>query len=162
MYAWLVFVHVLGGFLFAMAHGASANVAFRLRHETSRERTAALLDLSTTYLNAMYLGLVVLLISGIVAGLMGNWWGRGWIWTALALLVAEFVAMFFMGTRPFARLRKAAGVPYFENMRPQPPAAPAADAEIAALAAAISPLPITVVGFGGLALIIWLMMFKPF
>jgi len=53
MYAWVVFLHVLGAFAFVMAHGVSANVVFRLRHETQRERIAALLDLSTTYLTAM-------------------------------------------------------------------------------------------------------------
>lgn len=162
MYPWLVFLHVLGAFAFLMAHGASANVAFRLRHETSRERIAALLDLSTTYLNAMYAGLTVLILAGVAAGFAGDWWGRGWIWLALGILLAIAIAMYAMGTQAFGKLRKAAGLPYFANMRPQPPVPSASDAEITALARALNPVPITLVGFGGLALILWLMMFKPF
>ena len=162
MYPWLVFLHVLGAFAFVMAHGASANVAFRLRHESSRERIAALLDLSNTYLNAMYAGLLLLLIGGVVAGFAGNWWGQGWIWLSLAILVAQAIAMYAMGTQRFGTLRKAAGLPYFANMRPQPPAASAGDEELAALARAFNPIPVAAVGFGGLALILWLMMFKPF
>lgn len=162
MYPWLVFLHVLGAFAFVMAHGVSATVVFRLRRETQRERIAALLDLSTVYLNAMYGALMLLIAVGIVAGFVGNWWGRGWIWAALVLLVVLMVAMTFMGTQAFGRLRKAAGLPYFAHMRPQPPTAPASDEEIAARAAALNPIPISVVGFGGLALILWLMMFKPF
>lgn len=46
MYHWIVFLHVLAAFAYLMAHGAAANVAFKLRGKTSRERIAALLDLS--------------------------------------------------------------------------------------------------------------------
>jgi hypothetical protein len=47
-------------------------------------------------------------------------------------------------------------------MKSQPAVPPASPEEIAARAAAINPIPAAIVGFGGLALIVWLMMFKPF
>jgi len=162
MYSWIVFLHVLSAFAFVMAHGVSANVAFKLRHETSRERIAALLDLSTAYLNTMYIALLVLLVAGITLGFLGKWWGSGWIWLALGLLITEFLAMWFMATLPFAQLRKAAGLPYFDGRKPQPASPPANDEEIAARVAAINPMLIMIIGFGGLTLIVWLMMFKPF
>lgn len=59
-------------------------------------------------------------------------------------------------------LMLVAGLPYFEGTKPHPAGPPAGEEEIAARAAAINPILITVVGFGGLALIIWLMMFKLF
>lgn len=161
MYRWIIFLHVLGAFAFVMAHGASANIAFKLRRETSRERIAALLDLSTAYFGGMYVALLVMLLTGIALGFVGNWWGQGWIWLALALLLAKLFAMFTMAARSFTQLRQAAGLPYFDG-KPHPAAQPAGPEEIAARATAINPIPIAVVGFGGLALIVWLMMFKPF
>ena len=37
----------------------------------------------------MYVGLLVLLAAGIVAGFMGDHWGRVWIWAALAIARAS-------------------------------------------------------------------------
>ena len=162
MYPWIVFLHVLGAFAFVTAHGASANVAFKLRRETSRERIAALLDLSTAFMSGMLLALLVMLLSGIGLGFLGSWWGKGWIWLALALLLAKMFAMSVLGTRSFAQLRRVVGLPYFEGTKSHPAAPPACPDEIAARAAAINPIPTAVVGLGGLAIIVGLMMFKPF
>jgi small-conductance mechanosensitive channel len=162
MYRWIIFLHVLGAFAFVMAHGASANVAFKLRRETSRERIAALLDLSTAYFSRMYLALFVIALTGIGLGFSGNWWGQGWIWLVLVLLFAKFFSISGMAARSFTQVRKVAGLPYFEGMKSQPAIPPASPEEITVRAAAINPIPTAVVGFGGLALIVWLMMFKPF
>lgn len=162
MYRWIVFLHVLSAFGFIMTHGVSANVAFKLHREESRERIGAMLDVSNAYLNVMYITLLLMLISGITIGFMGRWWGHGWIWVALGLLVMEFFAMFAMATRPFVELRKAAGLPYFEGNKSHPALPPLSTEEIVARAVKIKPVALTVVGFGGLAVIVWLMMFKPF
>lgn len=162
MYPWLVYLHVAGAFTFLIAHGASAIVAFKLKTESRRERIAALLDLSSASLNVMYSGLMVLLIAGIAAGFAGNWWGQGWIWTALVILVVLMIVMSFIGSQQLGRVRKAAGLAYFAGVRQQPPVVPASDEEIAAAARAFNPLPVAAIGFGGLALILWLMLFKPF
>jgi len=37
MYHWIAFLHVPAVFAYIMAHGAAANVAFKLRGETGRE-----------------------------------------------------------------------------------------------------------------------------
>ena len=62
-YPWIVFVHVVGGFTFALAHGASAAAALRLRHERELERVRVLLDLSQSASGLMYTSVVVLLAS---------------------------------------------------------------------------------------------------
>ena len=162
MYLWIVFLHVLAAFAYMMAHGVAANVAFKLRSETNRERIAALLDLSAMDFNLMYLALLVILVAGIALGFMGDWWGRVWIWLVMVLIVGKVFAMFMMGVRSFTQLRKAAGLPYFEGMKPHPALPPASPEEIAGCAASINPIPITAIGFGGLAVMVWLMMFKPF
>ena len=86
-------VRVLAGFAFALAHGLSAAVALRLRGERELERIRALLDLSQSSAGVMYVSLMVLLIAGIAAGFVARLWGRGWIWTAIVLLVALLAIM---------------------------------------------------------------------
>jgi hypothetical protein len=162
VYRWVVLLHVLGAFTFVMAHGASASVTFKLRRETSRERIAALLDLSSASLRVMYLALLVMLLAGLAVGFWGSWWSRGWIWLTLGLVVAESAAMWAMATRPFSRLRQALGPPHLSGGEPQPAVPPAGAELVIARSAAIHPLAITVVGFGGLALMLWLMLLKPF
>ncbi len=161
-YRWVVYLHVLGGLGFMLAHGVSVTVAFKLRHERDQARIRALLVLSTSSYNVMYIALLMLLGAGITAGFMGNWWGRGWIWTAIGLLLALVVGMGVYGTLYYHRVRKAVGLPYFDNWRERPPVEPVGAEELDALLNSQRPVWLTVMGLGGLALIVWLMMFKPF
>jgi hypothetical protein len=162
IYQWIVFLHVLAGFTFFMSHGASASMAFRLRQEHKLERIRALLDLSGYTIMTMFLSLLVLLVAGIVAGFVGKWWNRGWIWAALILSVAIVVLMYRYSRQYYAPVRKAVGLPYWEGNKEHPAVDPASGEEIAALIAATRPVRLAVIGYGGLALILWLMMFKPF
>jgi MFS family permease len=162
MYTWFVFLHVLGAFGFLLAHGASASAAFALRHERNLDRVRALLELSANSYGVMYLSLLVLLVSGIIAGFIGQWWGWGWIWASLALLVAILLAMGGLGSRIYGKARKAVGLPYFENWKTQPPREPASAEQIDGLLAKGNPVLLSVIGYGGFAVITWLMMFKPF
>lgn len=162
MYSWLVFLHIAGALGFMLAHGASASVAFALRREHNPERVRALLELSASSYGVMYLSLLVLLVSGIAAGFLGGWWGRGWMWASLGLLIVIGVAMSVWGSRLYGGARKAAGLPYFENGKRHPPREPAGAAEIEARLAMGNPLLLTAIGLGGLGVILWLMVFKPF
>ncbi len=162
VYAWLNFLHVLGVFGFLMAHGISAGVAFALRRERDLERVRALLTLSGGSYGVMYLSLLVLLVTGIVTGFLGRWWGQAWIWVALGLLIAIIVAMFVLGSRTYGAARKAAGLPYYEGGKTNPPLETASAEEMDAILNAGQPVLLTVIGAGGLAIIAWLMMFKPF
>ena len=110
MYALVVYLHVLGAFAFVAAHGVSMIAAFRLRSERDRARQAALLELSQIGIGTMYVGLIVLLAAGILAGIMGSHWGRGWIWVALGTLVVVMVVMYVAATPYYGRMRAAAGL----------------------------------------------------
>ncbi len=162
MYQWLALLHILGVFGFLLAHGASASVAFALRQERDHERVRTLLTLSAGSYPVMYLSLLVLLVTGIVTGILGDWWGRGWIWGSLLLLIAIIVAMTLLGSNKLGRLRKALGLPYFERGKQQPAVAPASPQEIDALLGQSNPHLLTTIGLGGIAIVAWLMMFKPF
>ncbi len=61
LHNWIVWIHILGGFTFALAHGVSAGVAFKLREEREVPRVQALPDLSRLATNGMYVGIFVLL-----------------------------------------------------------------------------------------------------
>jgi hypothetical protein len=159
MYQWLVFLHILGALLFFMAHGGSAMMAFMLRREQNVDRMRALLEMSGIAVNVMYGGLLILLIGGIGAGFMGNWWSQGWIGVSLVLLIILVAWMGYYSQTRYAPLRKALGITY----RGQPgDSTPPSQQQLEALVQAANPVLLAVTGLGGGAVILWLMVFKPF
>ena len=162
MYQWMVFFHIVGVFIFLLGHGGSMFVALKLRNERSIERVRALLDLSTFSFGGMYIGLIALLTFGVVAGFQGHWWGRGWIWASIGLLVAMVVLMFPLGSMYYAKVRKAVGLPYYGMKKGTDLAEQVNLDEMASLLSSMRPYFLTAIGMGGLLGILWLMMFKPF
>lgn len=162
MYPWLVFLHVLGVFGFLIAHGVSASAAFALRRDRNLERVRALLDLSSSTLSILHSSIVILFLTGIIAGFMGRWWGRGWIWLSLGLLIAIYVYMSITASGFYSQVRKAVGLAYMQGFKSHPPDEPASVEEIDALLNRSRPVLLTMTGFGSLVVIAWLMMFKPF
>lgn len=162
-YDWWVFVHIVGAFGFFMAHGASAAIALKLRKERDLERVRALLDLSAATVGALYGSLLVLLAGGIVAGFVRHWWGQGWIWTAIGVLIALLVAMYALASTYYNGLREAAGIQTYEQKKkgiePGPPVSPQ---ELEVILGSSRPLLIAAIGFAGLLVILWLMVLKPF
>lgn len=160
MYAYIVLLHVIGAFIFALAHGVSFAVALRLRAVTSREQAAALLDLSQMAVGGLYGGLVLLLIGGVWAGFAGNHWDRGWIWAALGVLIVVTVAMYAIATPFYGQMRVAAGASSNAAMEARYGDLGADD--LAAMAASPRPIWLALVGGVGLLVIVWLMVVKPF
>lgn len=164
MYSWMIYLHVLATLSFLIVHGVSSVVAWRLKSGPDPATARAWLELNANgaVVGVFYGSLLVLLITGIVAGFMGNWWGHGWIWLSLALLIGIIVSMFYLGSRRYSRIRQALGMPWFDGRREHPAGEPASVEEIHALLDQSPALALTLIGFGGIALILWLMMFKPF
>lgn len=162
MYEWIVLLHVVGAFTFVASHGVAMWMVAELPRQKDTRRIQALLDLSSTSLTGVYLGLLVLLVGGIWAGIAGGHFGRLWIWLALIVLVAIIVLMYAVATPFFKRLRMALGqrTPGLPKDAPNP--VPAPDSEILAIAASTPVAVLSVVGFGGLVIILWLMVLKPF
>jgi hypothetical protein len=109
-YQYLLLAHLLGFALFLIGHGVSMYFLAALRRERNPDRLRALLDLSLLSLPVNYLGLLLLIGSGIWLGFAGAFWGQGWIWTAIAILVLELALMIFMGQSYFGRVRLAVGL----------------------------------------------------
>lgn len=102
--------------------------------------------------------LLLIIITGVWLGAAGNWFGRAWIWAAIVALVLTFILMTLMG-RQYHPLRVAAGQRRGSD-RGREPALPAAPDEVRRLALSTSPWPL--LGRVALALLLWLMIFKPF
>src|SRR5262245_39179032 len=145
LYQWIVYVHILAVFAFLLAHGTATAITFKLRGERQIERIRALLDLSQSTRSLGSLSLLVLLLAGILLGFMGNWWGRGWIWTALILLELMSVAMGVLASRPLARARQLVAAS----------SAAKVDQQLSTLLAAPNPMVLSVIGGVGLAIILW-------
>jgi uncharacterized membrane protein len=153
-YNWWKFVHVAGVFGFLLAHGVSVTALFRLRKERDREKIRQLIQFSGSTIRLFYISLLVLLTGGIVAGLQGHWFSQQWIWEAIGVLVVVSVAMYVVA-RPY--YRKIA-----EATELRPSGVPrVSDEDLALRLASPTPIVVAVLGFGGLLVILWLMIFKP-
>jgi hypothetical protein len=158
----IVVIHVLGVFLFLGAHGVSAAVLLRVRNERDPVALRTLLELSRRSVNAMSAGFLIWFLSGIVAGFSGNWWtsNRWWIWVSLVLAIVITGLMTPMGRFYLDRVRTALGIDpktgaQIAGVEPDP----------AAVEAAIKsgmPILVAAIGIGGLAVLGWLMVAKPF
>lgn len=154
MYQWWVFVHLVGVLAFLGAHGVSMSILFRLRKERDPRKVSDLLALSSSSSTAFYYALGLLLVGGIVAGFLGHWWGRAWIWAAIGVLVIVTVAMYAMA-RPYYRR-----VGFVARAMAEGSQAVTAEQFDEILR---GPRPVTVAGIGiiGLLVILYLMVLKP-
>ena len=161
---WLVVLHVLSAFGFLAVHGISMGVLFRVRKERDRGRLATLLEFSATYLNALYLFLLLLLVTGIVSGILGGFWTNGqlWLWVSLGLLIALVGAMYYFMTEPFTAMRSGLGIQGMQDRKKGIMPTPAADAELAVLLTSRRQISGAALGVATIVVITWLMEMKPF
>ncbi len=159
-YHWLVFLHVMGIFRFPRIPRC---VCQRLLCPAPRAQCGSSprdAPIIWQFFKVMALSLLVLLFSGIIAGFIGQWWGHAWIWASLILLIAVYGVMSLLGTRLLNEVRQGIGLPsaYGQPPRPEPFSAE----ELDALLNRSQPTRLALLGFGGIGVIAWLMMFKPF
>ena len=144
-YLWLKYVHLAGLAVFLFGHGISAGCSFALRGRPPVAQARALLQLSIWSYRITYPGLLLLIVTGVWMGFAGNWWRYPWIWVAIVVLVAVFVAM------------SALSVPYHKARD-----AKEDEAALAGSLARARPVTLSWVGSAGLLALILLMVFKPF
>jgi hypothetical protein len=158
----LKLIHVLAALAFVLAHGTSAAVSLRLRTLRDRATIVAYLDLSERTMGATYVALLVVFVGGIISGIAGGYWtsGRLWLWASLAIFLGIAFEMSFVRWRYLLRVRNALGIAPDQRAGKGPP--PASDAELAAALDSRIPVVNFVVGVGGIAILVWLMMMKPF
>lgn len=158
----LRFLHILSAFVFVAGHGVSMFVAFRIRAEREPARMLALLDLSAWSLIVAGVGLLLMLVSGVAAGLAGDHFGRGWIWVSLVLLVVVAGLMTPIASTHFSRLRLALGQRVRGLKEGDPDPVPLPVGEVLAIARSRRPEAALLIGLGGFLVIMWLMSYRPF
>jgi uncharacterized membrane protein len=158
----IIFLHVLGAFMFVAGHGVSMFVVFRVRKESDRGKLAALLDLSGWSLVVAGIGLLILFVSGIVAGIVLGSFGKIWLWIALVLFIVIAIVMTPVGGTYLRNLRLAIGQRPGTAKPGDPDPTPVSDAELAAMQASRKPELLLLLGAGGFVVILYLMMFRPF
>jgi hypothetical protein len=160
MYGWLLYTHVASVAGFLLAHGTSAAMALRLRQEKTPDGIRSLTDLSKRTTNIMYGFIILVVITGLFLGFQGSWWSHGWIWAAVALLIITIGVMSVLG-RGYNAVRGAVGLPV-RSGREVKTMPPASSDELRRVVDAAPAGAITAIGVVALALLLWLMILKPF
>ena len=162
---WINLIHVLAAFGFVFVHGVSGLLSLRVRGERDRERIKTMTELSGSFIGWGWITLLVLVLAGAVSGIVAGWWtsGRLWIWASVVVLVVVAGLMTPIGSRYMNSVRHAVGVATFDDLRKKrEPPPPASDEELARVLASPQPLIAAAIGVGGIAVLVWLMMLKPF
>ena len=155
LYPWFVVAHLLGLVVFAISHGASAFMAFRIRGERDPVVVDALLKVGQLSIGPMYIGLVLLIVGGLGAAAGANLWGEPWILASIGVFVVVLIVMWSVASPYYMGLRKA-----LEERGPD--GRPAIDPPALALMLDTRrPEILTTVGTVGLVLLVWLMVIQP-
>ena len=159
---WLVFLHVLSAITFFLAHGAAAAMVFRVRSETDFARIRAMLDLSVSTFKLYMLSFLVMGLTGLTMPFLIRIWDKVWIWLSIVLILFVTIWMGLVNEKQIKQLRRLVGLPYMQGSKEYPAEPPSSPEEVAALLKKINPYQWALVGYGVPAIVLWLMIFKPF
>ena len=159
---WLIFLHILAALTFFLAHGASAAMAFKIRREKDFARIGAMLDLSWSTMVLMGVSFLIMGLTGIILPFLIRIWNRGYIWASIVLMLFVFIYMAVFNETTYKQLRRLVGLPYMKGSKQMPAEPPSSPEEVAALLNKINVMPLVLVGYGIPAIVLWLMIFKPF
>jgi hypothetical protein len=152
---WWLLVHLTGVLVFVGAHGVSMFVMFRIRGERDRQRIAELITFSGTTTRPMYVGLAILTVGGVGAGLTLHLFSQWWLWIAIAILLITIGLMSGLAKPYFRRITASCEI--------RPSGVPrVSDEELEQLLRSGEATAISVIGIVGLLSILYLMLFKPF
>lgn len=159
---WLIFLHVLSALTFYMAHGTSVAMAFKIRKETDFTRIRAMLDLSWSTMILMGVSFLIMGLTGIIMPFMFHIWNKVWIWASIVLMLFVFIYMAMFNETSYKQLRRLVGLPYMKGGKELPAEPPSSPEEVAALLKKTSVTGLVVIGYVIPAIVLWLMVFKPF
>ena len=159
---WLVYIHVLSAITFFLTHGAAAAMVFKVRSETDFARIRAMLDLAVSTFKAYMLSFLIMGLTGLTMPFLIHIWNKAWIWLSIVLILFVVVWMGLVNEKQIKHLRKLVGLPYMQGSKEYPAEPPASAEEVVALLKKINPWQWTLVGYGIPAVVLWLMVFKPF
>ena len=159
---WLVFIHVLAALTFFLLHGASLAMAFRVRKETDFARIRAMLDLSQASLLPMGIAFGIMGLTGLVMPFLAGLWDRVYIWLSIVLVLFVFIYMGVFNETHYKELRRPVGLPYMKGNRTLPAEPPSTPEQVSALLQKTNVMALATVGYVIPAVVLCLMIFKPF
>lgn len=159
---WLIFLHILAALTFFLAHGTSAAMAFKIRREKDFARIGAMLDLSWSTMVLMGVSFLIMGLTGIILPFLIRIWNKGYIWVSIVLMLFVFIYMAVFNETRYKQLRRLVGLPYMKGSKQLPPEPPSNPEEVAALLQKTNVTGLVVVGYIIPAIVLWLMVFKPF
>ena len=159
MYNWLVFLHILFAFLFMLGHGAHAAAMLKFRGEPDPEKSLTFFSNvpDIKYVRCFYIAMGVF---GFAAAFITPWWKQVWPWASAVIFAiiswvmykygAGYYGIIFDASNRLIEAKKTntnfeTAQKEFDHARNAPHA-----------------MIVSVVGLVGLAVILWLMRFKPF
>ena len=159
---WLIFLHVLSALTFFLAHGASAAMVFKVRRETDFVRIRAMLELSESTIEIMFVSFLAMGLTGLALPFFIHIWNKAWVWLSIILMIFVFTWMVWMNERAYKVLRKLVGLPYRQGSKEYPAELPASAEEVAIQLRKTGVTGLIVVGYLIPAFVLWLMIIKPF
>ncbi|HXQ32925.1 MAG TPA: hypothetical protein VN843_02765, partial [Anaerolineales bacterium] len=143
-------------------HGTSAAMAFKIRRETDFARIRAMLDLSWSTMIIMGVSFLIMGLTGLILPFLVHIWNKGYIWVSIVLMLFVFVYMAMFNEKSYKQLRRLVGLPYMKGNKELPAEPPSGPEEVAALLNKTGVTGLVVTGYVIPAVVLWLMVFKPF
>jgi hypothetical protein len=159
MYNWLVFLHIFFAFALMLAHGAHAAAMLAFRTEKDPERSLTFFNNVPDIKVVRYLA-VLMGLAGFVAAFITPWWRQGWVWASVAVYLIITFVMYRYGGGYYGMISDAARQA-IEAKRSNTDVE-AALRKFEEVRTSSQPMMVALVGVAGLAIILWLMRFKPF
>jgi len=159
MYTWLVYLHIFFSFLFLLAHGVHAAAMLKFPGESDPEQSLTFFNNvpDIKYVRYLYIALGVF---GFAAAFISPWWKQGWTWVSALVFVITSWVMYRYGGGYYGIIQEAA-LNLIEAKKTNTDLS-AAQKEFDDARNSPYPRIVSMVGVLGLAVILWLMRFKPF
>jgi hypothetical protein len=110
----------------------------------------------------MFVSFLMMGLTGIILPFLFRIWNRGYIWLSIVLMLFVFIYMAMFNENHYKQLRRLVGLPYMKGSKQLPAEPPSSPEEVAALLQKTSPTGLVVAGYVIPAVVLWLMVFKPF
>lgn len=152
MYQALVFLHLVGVVVFAIAHGVSIFAAFRVRRETDPRIVAAILGMSKSAVLLLYLGLVLLGVGGLGAAWQAGALLAPWAIASYVVLIIVIGVMYSVATTYYIHVRELVSGDGADAPEPD---------VLRRVLDTRRPEVLAGVGGVGMLVLLWLMVFRP-
>ena len=151
-----VFLHIVCVALFLLFHGVQMWAMFSLEPALpDREKIFDRAEQSRMVSTPMYVSLGLLVLFGVIAGIDGDWFSHGWwLWGAIVVLLIT-VGLMSSLAGPFMKKVREGTTRWADGSYTM------SDDELGSLLRGPRPRVIAFTGIAGLAILLWLMVYKP-